>query len=103
MLRRNIASISYTDSAGNIWYVRSDVTQAATANNVQELAILTSRLTANTTSSTTLNVTLTVASTAEAWTITEASSSISGAVVAYENSFVTPTSVNATTTNARNF
>lgn len=76
----NLNATSYTDSAGNIWYVRATST-SGTANTLQEITILSAYLTSNFTTSATLTITLTANCTAKTWTWYEASSNLPGGTV----------------------
>ncbi len=77
----NVAATSYTDSAGNIWLVNIDQTQAATANANNELVLLTSNLTANLTSGGTLTITVTNSTIAKCWAFVELAPSAGNTVL----------------------
>lgn len=66
----NISASSFTDSAGNKWYVYQDKASSTAGNNV-EGAILASLLTANLGTGGNVTVTLTGAVTAKVWSIVE--------------------------------
>lgn len=78
---------SYTDSKGNVWYMRTNGF-GGTANTNAEGAILSSLLTSSLASSDTLTITFAVSTTAKAWTFTELSTNVTGASVVYAASAI---------------
>jgi hypothetical protein len=70
----NFAS-SYTDSKGNVWYLRGDGTSGL-ANANAEGAILTAQITSSITNSDTLTITLAAATTAKVWAFIEVAPSV---------------------------
>lgn len=96
----NIAATSYTDSAGNIWYVRANRAEGTALANV-EAAFLTAQITSAFSSSVTLTLTFNTTVPNKAWTWTEASTNVTGAMVLWRyapNTNIISTALSATST-----
>ncbi len=97
----NISASSFTDSAGNIWFVELD-RASGTADANSEEALLVSNLTANLTTSDTLTITLTNAKTAKCWAFVEMAPSAGNTVLLSFASSPTGTTNTTTPTIATN-
>lgn len=84
---------SYTDSVGNVWYLRSSGLLGVAGTNVEAQAF-TSLLTHSFTTGDTLTISFSTSTTAKAWSLIEASSNLSGGMVGYLRDTTIQTSTN---------
>lgn len=91
----NLSATSYTDSVGNIWYVKTQGSGAAIANGASDLTVFTAQIVTAFSATDTLSIGLAVSTTAKAWAFVEAAPD-SGNVVLPVASIVSANSSNTT-------